>query len=119
MEKEMRQQEAIKMMKWIAEYPQIVNQIADVEHCITPVECIETIDLLEKYGFEYLVPILLHAIDYNYKLDRAISKFRAEVLATVWEQRGTAHILDEIKCIIREEIKRTELRESARSEKEE
>ena len=119
MEKEMRQQEAIRMMKWIAQYPKIVNRIVNMEQCTTPEECIEVINLLDKHSFEYLVPILLHTVDYDVVMDRGISRLYAEGLATVWEQKGTAHVLDDMKDIIREEIARAELWESARSEKEE
>lgn len=118
MEKEMRQREAIRMMKWIAEHPGIVSRIADVEQCTTPEECIETIDLLEECDFEYLVPILLYTLDYDYTMSRAISRIYAEVLATVWEQRGTTRILDDMKHIIREEIKLEESQEKKNREEE-
>ena len=117
MEKEMRQREAIRMMKWITEYPESVNWVADIEQSIMPEECIETIELLEEHGFEYLVPLLLHTVSYDYTMGRVISRIYAESLAAAWNQRGTAHILDDMKGIIREEIARAELREKERSEK--
>lgn len=119
MEKEMCQREAIRMMKWAAEYPQIVNWVADVEQSTTPEECIEIIDRLEEHGFEYLVPLLLHTVSYDYTMGRAVSRIYAEGLATVWGQRGTAHILDDMKGIIKEEIARSELREKEKDLEEE
>jgi len=106
MEKEMRQREAIRMMKWIAQYPKIVNRIVNVEQCTTPEECIETIELLEECGFEYLVPLLLYTVDYDIVMDRVISKLHAEGMAKIWGQMGMACILNDIKHKIREEIKR-------------
>ena len=117
MEKEMRQREAIRMMEWITEYPESVDWVADVEESTTPEGCIKTIDQLEEYGFEYLVPLLLHTVSYDYTMDRVISRIYAESLAAAWNQRGTAHILDDMKGIIKEEIARSELREKERSEK--
>lgn len=118
MEKEMRQQEAIRITKWVAEYPEIANQIVNVEQCITPEECIETIDLLAEHGFEYLVPILLHTANYNDVTDKAISRLYAEGIATVWEQKGTAYILDDLKHKIRQEIARKDLRKNEDAENE-
>ena len=110
MEKEMCQREAIRMMKWITEYPESVNWVADIEQSIMPEECIETIELLEEHGFEYLVPLLLHTVSYDYTMGRVISRIYAESLAAAWNQRGTAHILDDMKGIIKEEIARAKLR---------
>lgn len=112
MEAEMRQREAIKVTKWIAENPKIMRRILNVEECTTPEVCIEVIEVLEKQFLEYLIPILLYTTNYNDVMEKVMSRIYAESMTKTWEQLGTEHMLGDIKSKIREEIKLKEFRKN-------
>lgn len=112
MEAEMRKKEAIKVHKWIAEYPRLIRRVLNVEDSTTPEECIEIIEVLEEQSLEYLVPVLLYSVDFNGVMNKVIARVNAESVAKTWEATGTKEMMADIKNKIREEIKLKEVRDN-------
>lgn len=110
MEVKMRQEETIKIIKWVAENPQVMGKLLNAEESTTPEECIEVIDLLYKQSLEYLIPILVYTTQLDYVMGIVWSRVTAEGIGRVWESMGTEQMLTDIKNKIREEIKLKEAR---------
>ena len=99
---EAREEELIKIMKWIAEHPNVLESVLNAEEYTTAEKCLEIIEALEGKSLEYLIPILLHTTKCDHVTGTAISRIHAECMAKVWKEKGTENMLSEIKDKIRE-----------------
>lgn len=108
MEPKMRQIEAIRVTKWMAENPKLARRFLNGEECTTAQECLKIIDSLCQQSLEYLVPILLYTMRFDAVMDAVQLRMNAEGNARTWEHLGTEQMMKELKNKIKEEMQRRE-----------
>jgi NDP-sugar pyrophosphorylase family protein len=104
--------DTIRLVEWLSEHPKIQRRLYNGGYEVSPEECLEIMELLEKNEFYEMILILLMRNQQDAVLAEATSKLVVEKLVDEWRRIGTEQMCKDIKEKIREEIR---LKEAGKS----
>lgn len=91
------QNQFVRFMKWIAEYPDIWNEICQSDHDINAERCCKIIENLESNAMYNLIPILILKNKYTDAMNATINQFVMDCIVKVWEKEGQYALCESFK----------------------
>ena len=105
-----KEQDVVRLAKWMTEHPKIRRRICEDEYMVSPEEFIDIMELLEKNEFYEMIYVLLVRNQTNPVLEQATSRIVMESACQDWERMGPEALRRELKERIREEMQLKETR---------
>lgn len=102
--KKLQKVDTIRLVKWLSENPNIMFSLCNIEEEVSPEECLEIIELLEKNAFYDMIFIMIMRNRDNSIMDSAITKMIVDKVIKEWERIGTEQMCRDIKQCIKDQI---------------
>ena len=100
-----KEQDVVRLAKWMTEHPKIRRRICEDEYMVSPEEFIDIMELLEKNEFYEMIYVLLVRNQTNPVLEQATSRIVMESACQEWERMGPEALRREFTANVSHELK--------------
>lgn len=96
------QNQFVRLLQWITEYPDIWEEICESNHDISVERCCKIVENLEENSLYILIPILILKNNKTDALNATIKQFVTDCIIKVWDQKGQYALCDSFKEMLQE-----------------